>query len=304
MTKPPATETDSLSLGEFLRQVRVQRGLDLDDVAKSTRISPKNLQAMEESDYMALPAEVFTRGFYSLYAKSLALDQHEVLSLYDRERKIIPRGNHFKTPPPYRLAENMRSLADRPSSLPFAYFGLVLLLLLFFGAFLCWYFSWNPATFLSYKLRSLDPAFQAESMPSQKGLALDANAPSIVIPPTLDTRTVPPRILNLPSPTIATAATTEQRPGNDFPPTSGTTRYHVNAIFTKETNVALTIDDHPTRSLTFREGEQVSWRAVERLIVNIPSPGGVKVVLNGIAIDLPPPENEVITLAIPESLLR
>jgi hypothetical protein len=43
---------------------------------------------------------------------------------------------------------------------------------------------------------------------------------------------------------------------------------------------------------------------VEKLIVNIPPQGGMKVVLNGIAIDLPPPENEVITLAIPESLLR
>lgn len=259
---------------------------------------------MEEGNYLALPAEVFTRGFYGLYAKCLALDQQEVLALYDRERKDFPRNNHFKTPPPYRLAENMRNLADRPSSLPFAYLGLVLLLLLFLGAFLCWYFSWNPATFLSYKLRSLDPAFQSESMSSPTGIALDANAPSVVTPPILDTRTVPPKILNLPSPTIATAATTDQRQSNDFLPTSGTTKYHVNAIFTKQSKVTLTIDDHPSRTLIFREGEQVSWRAVEKLIVNIPSPGGVKVALNGIAIDLPPAENEVITLAIPESLFR
>jgi cytoskeleton protein RodZ len=304
MTKPPATETGSLPLGEFLQQVRLQHGLDLDDVALATRISPRNLQAMEESNYMALPAEVFTRGFYSLYAKCLALDQHEVLALYDRERKDFPRGNHFKTPPPYRLAENMRSLAERPSPLPFAYFGLVLLLLLFLGAFLCWYFSWNPATYLSLQLRSLDPAFQTVESSSPSGVPLDANGRSVVIAPILDTRTVPPKILNLPSPTIATAATTEPQQSDDFLPTSGTTRYHVNAIFTKHTKVALTIDDHPTRSLSFREGEQVSWRAVERLIVNMPSSGGVKVVLNGIAIDLPPPENEVITLAIPESLLR
>jgi cytoskeleton protein RodZ len=304
MIKPPATETGSLPLGEFLRQVRVQHGLDLDDVALSTRISPSNLQAMEESDYLALPAEVFTRGFYSLYAKCLALDQQKVLALYDRERKDYPQNNHFKTPPPYRLAENMRSLADRPSPLLFAYFGIVLLLLLFLGAFLCWYFSWNPATYLSYKLRSLDPAFQTVESSSPSGVPLGTIAPPVDIPPILDTRTVPPRILNLPSPTIATAATTEQRQSNDFLPSSGTTKYHVNAIFTKETKVALTIDDHPTRALTFREGEQVSWRAVERLIVNMPSSGGVKVVLNGIAIDLPPPENEVITLAIPESLLR
>jgi cytoskeleton protein RodZ len=304
MIKPPTTETGSLPLGEFLRQVRVQHGLELDDVALSTRISPRNLQAMEESDYITLPAEVFTRGFYSLYAKCLALDQQEVLALYDRERKDYPQKNHFKTPPPYRLAENMRSLADRPSPLPFAYFGLVLLLLLFLGAFLCWYFSWNPATYLSLQLRSLDPSFQSEAMTSPTGVPLGTIARPEDIPPILDTRTVPPRILNLPSPTIATAATTEQRQSADFLPTSGATRYHVNAIFTKHTKVALTIDDHPTRSLTFREGEQVSWRAVERLIVNMPSSGGVKVVLNGIAIDLPPPENEEITLAIPESLLR
>jgi hypothetical protein len=304
MINPPATNMDSLSLGEFLRQVRLQHGLDLDDVSESTRISPRNLQAMEDSDYMALPAEVFTRGFYSLYAKCLALDQQEVLAHYDRERKHVPRDNHLQTPPPYRLAENMRNLAERPSSLPFAYFGLVLLLILVFGAFLCWYFSWNPATFLSYKLRSLDPARQAEELSTQPGVPLAANERSVVVPPILDTRTVPAKILDLPSPTIATAATTEPRRSDDFWPTSGTTRYHVNAIFTKETKVALAIDDHPTRTLIFREGEQVSWRAVEKLIVNIPPQGGMKVVLNGIAIDLPPPENEVITLAIPESLLR
>lgn len=304
MTESPATKTDALSLGEFLRQVRLQRGLDLDDVALSTRISPRNLQAMEESDYMTLPAEVFTRGFYSLYAKCLALDQQEVLGLYDRERKDFPRGNDFKTPPPYRLAENMRSLADRPSSLPFAYFGLILLLLLFLGAFLCWYFSWNPATYLSLQLRSLDPAFQTNELSSPAGAPLATNARSVDMPPILDTRTVPPRVLDLSSPTIATAATTEPRQSDDFLPTSGTTRYHINAIFTKQSKVTLTIDDHPTRTLIFREGEQVSWRAVEKLIVNMPSSGGVKVALNGIAIDLPPPENEVITLAIPESLLR
>lgn len=304
MTKLPASDTDSLPLGDFLRQIRLQHGLDLDDIALSTRISPRNLQAMEEGNFMALPAEVFTRGFYSLYARCLALDQREVLALYDRERKNSPRGNHFKTPPPYRLAENMRSLAERPSPLPFAYFSLVLLLLLFLGAFLCWYFSWNPATYLSLQLRSLDPAFQTEAMSSPTGAPVEASARSVAIPPILDTRTVPPKILNLPSPTIATAATTEPQQSDDSLPTAGTTRYHVNAIFTKQTKVTLTIDDHPSRTLMFREGEQVSWRAVEKLTVNIPSPGGVKVVLNGIAIDLPPPENEVITLAIPDFLLR
>ena len=47
-------------------------------------------------------------------------------------------------------------MAERPTFLPFSFLGMILLLLLLFGGFLSWYFSWNPATYLSQKLRSLD----------------------------------------------------------------------------------------------------------------------------------------------------
>lgn len=304
MTPPDTATTENPTLGQRLREARLGRGLDLDDVAETTRISRKNLLAMEEDDQSALPAEVFARGYYSLYAQCLGLSQDEVLSLYEHQRRLLPRNNHLTTPPPYRLAENMKNLAERPSSLPFAYFGFVLLLLLVFGAFLCWYFSWNPATYLSYKLRSLDPEWQVEEespSPAVPGMGKELSA---VAPTILDSRTVPPKILDLPSPTAATAATAESRRMEELWPTSGTTKYHVNAIFTRDTKVTLTIDDHPARTMTFRQGEQASWRAVEKLAVSLPPEGGVKVALNGIAIELPPPQNEKITLAIPESLLR
>lgn len=304
MTPPPTPEPDTLTLGQRLGEARRRQGLDLGGVAEQTCISQKNLQAMEEDNFAALPAEVFTRGYYSLYAKCLGLDQGEVLAAYERERRHFPSHNQLKTPPPYRLAENMKTLAERPSSLPFAYFGFVLLLLLVFGAFLCWYFSWNPASYLSLKLRSLDPERQVEER------ATSDSAPSIdkdlstAAPVAHQPAATPPKILDLPSPTVATAATGEPRLRENFWPTSGTTRYHVNAIFSKETKVALTIDNHPTRTMTFRQGEQVSWRAVERLTLALPSEGGAKIVLNGLAVELPPPENDRITLDIPESLLR
>jgi len=304
MTSSLTPETDNLTLGQRLGEARSRHGLDLGEVAEQTCISQKNLQAMEEGNFTALPAEVFTRGYYSLYAKHLGLDQGEILALYERERRHFPSHHQLKTPPPYRLAENMKTLAERPSSLPFAYFGFVLLLLLVFGAFLCWYFSWNPASYLSWKLRSLDPQRQIEEKmptPSASGSERELSA---IVPSTLRPAAVPPKILDLPSPTVATAATAEPRRGEDFWPTSGTTKYHVNAIFSKETKVTLTVDNHPTRTMTFRQGEQVSWRAVEKLILALPPEGGAKIVINGIAIELPPPEHERITLNIPESLLR
>ncbi len=291
---PPATETETLGLGELLRTTRLQRGLHLDDVAEATKISPKNLKAMEESDFTALPAEVFTRGFYSLYARCLGLDPDEVLASYHRERRHAPADNHLKTPPPCRLAENMKTLAEPPSSLPFAYFGFALLLLLVVGAFLCWYFSFNPASYLSYKLRSLDGQKQVEETALPPSAASSGK----------DSALIAPRLLELPSPTTATAALIEPRQSDSAGQAPAATRYHLNMAFSRDATVSLTIDDQPPRTLNFREGEQASWRAVEKLVVSLPADGRARVVLNGISIELPPPENDLITLAIPESLLR
>jgi cytoskeletal protein RodZ len=297
---PPATETETLGLGELLRTTRLQRGLHLDDVAETTKISPKNLKAMEESDFAALPAEVFTRGFYSLYARCLGLDPDEVLASYHRERRHAPADNHLKTPPPCRLAENMKTLAEPPSSLPFAYFGFALLLLLVVGAFLCWYFSFNPASYLSYKLRSLDGQTQVEETALPPSAATSGK----------DSALVAPRLLELPSLTTATAAlieprqSVEPRQSDSTGPAPAATRYHLNMAFSRDATVSLTIDDQPTRTLNFREGEQASWRAVEKLVVSLPADSRTRVVLNGISIELPPPEDDLITLAIPESLLR
>lgn len=167
---PPSSDITNPSLGEILRETRIRQGITLEEVAEETKISPKNLQAMEDNDFANLPAEAFARGFYALYAKILDLDTTEVLAMYRRERRSLAKESLDKTPPPpYRLAQNVRNLADPPNSLPFAYFGLILLLLLLFGAFLCWYFSWNPASFLSQKLRSLDAPLQAEQAMKDDG---------------------------------------------------------------------------------------------------------------------------------------
>jgi len=296
----PVTDRETMSLGEFLRETRTQLTLDLEAVAEETKISPKNLRAIEEGNFTALPAEVFTRGFYILYAKCLSLDPEEVLAMYEKEKQNLPKDSRYKTPPPYRLAQNMKNLADPPSSLPFAYFGFILLLLLFFGAFLCWYFSWNPASYLSFKLRSLDAGQQVEQPVTQPKIAKTILAST----PIANTTAVPPTILDLSGPTTATAATDKPLEQKEPRNLSETTKYHVSAIFQDETKISLTIDDTPRRTMVFKNGEQVSWRAVEKLIVTLPPATNTKISLNGILLNLPAPVNDCITLAIPEDLLR
>ena len=68
--------------GEELRKEREMRGISLKEIADSTKISKRFLEAIERNDLAALPAAVFTRGFVREYAKYLGLNAEEMVSRY------------------------------------------------------------------------------------------------------------------------------------------------------------------------------------------------------------------------------
>lgn len=205
---PPPSPGDYAGLGEYLRATRKSLGLDLLSVAGETKISTKNIQAMEDNNFAALPAEAFARGLYSLYAQTLSLDCREVLQMYLQQRPPQGKSGNLPSVPASKLAQEVGNMAERPTFLPFSFFGLIVLLLLLFGGFLCWYFSWNPASYLSQKLRSLEEPQRIEQ--------LSANTPNPEIPqPGLLATQLPGKsrlrgnIFNLSYPTMATASVGE-----------------------------------------------------------------------------------------------
>ncbi|EKD39229.1 MAG: hypothetical protein ACD_75C00470G0007 [uncultured bacterium] len=208
---------EGATVGELLRETRIKRGLDLIAVAEETRISPRNLQAIEDGNFTSLPAEVFTRGFYSLYARLLSLDPGEVLAMYSEERQKTSKTGANTTPPPNRLAQDMANLAERPTSLSFSYFGLILFLFLLFGAFLCWYFRWNPASYLSEKLRSLEEPQRIEQVLNKE---TKPGTPDLVFeaaPPGAPPRSLQSETSSLFSLSTVTAATTQPETVNNIP---------------------------------------------------------------------------------------
>jgi len=161
---PQSIATEYANLGEYLRQTRVNQGMDLLAVAGDTKISPKSLQAMEANDFAALPSEAFTRGFYTLYAKKLSIDFEEVLQMYTQQRPHRHKGVNSLLLSSGKSAQEVGNMAERHTFRPVSFLGLVLMSLLFLGGFLCWYFSWNPATYLSQKLRSLEEPQRIEQV--------------------------------------------------------------------------------------------------------------------------------------------
>lgn len=150
-----ARETETL--GQFLKRTRISQGFDLEQIAEDTRISFSNLKAMEADEYTALPAEVFCRGFYTIYAKKLRLDPNEVVSRYRTERGLHPLKDDSisHNPPAHKAAQQVSNMAEPSFSSPISTIGYVLLLLIILTGGICWYLDINPATFISEKLRSL-----------------------------------------------------------------------------------------------------------------------------------------------------
>jgi cytoskeleton protein RodZ len=68
------------SFGENLRREREMRGISLEEIAESTKISVRFLHAMENDDFANLPGGIFTRSFIRSYAKYLGLDEEQVMS--------------------------------------------------------------------------------------------------------------------------------------------------------------------------------------------------------------------------------
>lgn len=151
---------DDESLGQFLQRTRISLGLDLEHIVEETRISGSNLKAMEADDYGALPADAFSRGFYTLYARKLKLDPGEIVARYRIERGVNPkRGSAIAhNPPAHKAAKQVSNMAEPSAVSPLSTIGYVLLMLIILAGGLCWYFNINPATYLSEQLRS----FQTE----------------------------------------------------------------------------------------------------------------------------------------------
>lgn len=150
-----STEAEYTTLGDLLRQTRIKQGLELEQISGDTKITIANLKAIEDDDFDSLPAEAFARGFYTLYANALNLEAEEVLRSYAREKTQHPNTRRGRLkPPPSKLADKVDTMAERSTVMPVSCTGVIIFFLLLIGAFVCWYFSWNPATLLSEKLRS------------------------------------------------------------------------------------------------------------------------------------------------------
>jgi curved DNA-binding protein CbpA len=76
--------------GAWLRRSRLRCGVEIDQIAAITKISPTYLRFLEEERFEDLPAPVYVRGFVGAYARCIGLDPERVVSGYMKRLEGAP----------------------------------------------------------------------------------------------------------------------------------------------------------------------------------------------------------------------
>ncbi len=104
-------ELAQLTPGQRLAAAREAQGQSIEDVVRHTKLSRRQVMALESDAYGQLPGPVFVRGFMRNYARHLQLDPAPLLAALDAKTApaVIPSGSLAE-------AADLRPEAEEPVS--------------------------------------------------------------------------------------------------------------------------------------------------------------------------------------------
>jgi len=277
----PHAESIGTSLGTHLRALREAKGGSLEDMARSTRVGIRHLEALEDERLTDLPSPVFVRGFIRAYCGFLRENPEPAL-------------NHYEELAATRAAEQAASVPPRPrtswagSSLVI---GLVLLLILGVGLVL---------VNLSVKKSGGNslPTAKTEAAKPATPTPPPAPAPSSPVtpapPPSAPATAAAPAAPAAPpaagepvrpaTPPSTAAAAAPAAPRTSSASAGGEQRLVIRAV--EPTWIRVQTDEGRIAEELLPAGASREWAAERRFLVTIGNAGGVELTLNGRA--LPP----------------
>ena len=136
---------ESNSVGQKLRRLRKEKGLELEDIFKETNISVSNLVAVEQEMYDNLPADPFISGQIAIYGKFLGIDGAETAKEFLDERHRHQRnGGKQGLAGRDQGAMSAKRLSEPSYVSSASVAGFLLLLLVLAVAAFSLYTGWNP----------------------------------------------------------------------------------------------------------------------------------------------------------------
>ncbi|MEI6308199.1 MAG: helix-turn-helix domain-containing protein [bacterium] len=85
-----------MDIGTALKELRLSRGIILEEVEQVTHISLRYLQAIEENNFLVMPGLVYARAYVRKYGEFLGLDPEPLVEAFSRQ--AIPLYQVEKSP--------------------------------------------------------------------------------------------------------------------------------------------------------------------------------------------------------------
>jgi cytoskeletal protein RodZ len=68
-----------------LATIRHNRGISLEQIAQSTKISVRSLEAIERGEFQKLPGGIYNTSYIRQYARAIDYDESAILAVYHRQ---------------------------------------------------------------------------------------------------------------------------------------------------------------------------------------------------------------------------
>ena len=120
------------TIGEKLRQARLNKKISLDELQQITKIQKRYLEAIDNDDFDQLPGKFYVRAFIRQYAEAVGEDGDHLVDVFDGKSKLT--GSVPERPQPETVSTSRKAIHQEEShpsrfwtSLPVILLGLVAL---------------------------------------------------------------------------------------------------------------------------------------------------------------------------------
>ncbi len=124
------------SLGEHLKQLRLDKGLSIEELSKATKINKRFLAALEEDNLQALPGGVINRGFVRAFVRFCGGDENAFLAEYESALRE-------QQGPEINLLAAQSAAASSASERRKVYFFILVIILVLAAIFMIYYFRYS-----------------------------------------------------------------------------------------------------------------------------------------------------------------
>jgi cytoskeletal protein RodZ len=280
------------SFGERLKKEREKRGMTLEDVSGATKISVRNLRALEQEKFDQMPGGIFNRGFVRAFAKHLGLDDEQVVADYmEAAGESVPSLDPAEVPAPRNAPEKVAAPPTSPPeefSVQVPWAALIGLLVL--GTLAVGFWSYH-----SHRKSSETSALAVEpASPGSRLSEASSQAPEAAAPPgaRADAATAP-------------TGSSPPSPGTQGPPASAPgSGFDLALRAHDEVWLSSAVDGKPPSEAIMEDGQSITVHASDRAILKVGNAGALDVAFNGQKVPVRAAEGEVRTLTFTTSGLQ